>query len=117
MREQGIMLLSTEEYNMAQYRWSAHSWSSTESVFVSSMLFVNYETMSCNVFELLNVVIGFMIIFGIIFCLNYGTSMCFICKKTYGSISVYVPLVYQIRSRKTSLIDRLFSFDPFRIQN
>jgi hypothetical protein len=37
--------------------------SSTEAVFVSSMLFVNYETLSCNVFELLNVVIGLVIIF------------------------------------------------------
>jgi hypothetical protein len=28
MREQGIMLLSTKEYNMAQakYHWNAHPW-------------------------------------------------------------------------------------------
>jgi hypothetical protein len=30
------------------------------SVFVSSMLFVNYKTMPCNVFELLNIVIGLL---------------------------------------------------------
>jgi hypothetical protein len=47
-------------------------------VSVSSMLFVNYETMSCNVFELLNVVIEL-----VIFCSNYGTSMHFICKKIH----------------------------------
>jgi hypothetical protein len=45
-------------------------------VYVSSMLFVNYKTMSCNVFELLNVVIELVII-----CSNYGISMRFICKK------------------------------------
>jgi hypothetical protein len=67
-------------------------------VFVSSMLFVNYETMSCNVFELLNVVIGLVIIFGVIFYSNYGTSMYFICKKkTYGSVSASMPPVYQAR--------------------
>jgi hypothetical protein len=48
---------------------------------VSSMLFVNYETMSCNVFELLNIVIRLVIIFGVIFCSNYGTSRCFIYKN------------------------------------
>jgi hypothetical protein len=44
-------------------------------VSVSSMLFVNYETMSCNAFELLNVVIGLVIMFGVIFCSNFGGSM------------------------------------------
>jgi hypothetical protein len=45
------------------------------------MLFVNYETISCNVFELLNIVVGLVIIFEVIFCSNYRTSMFFICKK------------------------------------
>ena len=69
------------------------------SVFVSSMLFVNYETKSCNVFELLNVVIGLVIMFGVIFCSNLGTSMCFICKNTYGSVSVSMRPIYQARSQ------------------
>jgi hypothetical protein len=47
------------------------------------MLFVNYETMPGNV------VIGFMIIFGIIFCSNYRISTCFICKN-HDSISTSV---------------------------
>jgi hypothetical protein len=62
-------------------------------VFVSSMLFVNYETISCNVFELLNVVIGLLIMFGVIFSLNYGASMCFIYKNTHGVVSVFMPPV------------------------
>jgi hypothetical protein len=45
-------------------------------VFVSSMLFVNYEIMLCNVFKLLNVIIGLVIMFGVIFCSTYGASMC-----------------------------------------
>ena len=44
-------------------------------VFVSSMLFVNYEIMLCNVFKLLNVIIGLVIMFGVIFCSTYGASM------------------------------------------
>jgi hypothetical protein len=48
-----------------------------------SFEFKNYEPMSCNVFELLNIVIGLVIMFRVIFCSNYGTSMCFICKKIH----------------------------------
>jgi hypothetical protein len=85
-----------------------------EPVFVSSMLFMNCEKMSCNVFELLNVLIGPVIIFGVIFCSNYGTSLCFL-QKTYGSVSTFVPPVYQAMSRLIGLIGRLISFEPFRI--
>jgi hypothetical protein len=63
-------------------------------IYVSSMLFVNYETMLCNVFELLNIVIGLVIMFVVIFCSKLGTLMCFICKNTYGSISVSMLPVY-----------------------
>jgi hypothetical protein len=68
------------------------------------MLFVNYETISCNVFELLNIVVGLVIIFEVIFCSNYRTSMFFICKKTYGSVSISVPPIYLVRSRFIGLI-------------
>jgi hypothetical protein len=88
-----------------------------EGVFVSSMLFVNYETMSCNVFELLNIVIGLVIIFWVIFYSNYGTLMYFICKKTYGSVSASMPPVYQARIRFMGLIGRSIGFEPFWIQN
>jgi hypothetical protein len=42
----------------------------------------------CNVVAtfrglLLNVVIGLAIMFRVIFCLNYVTSICFICKKIH----------------------------------
>jgi hypothetical protein len=63
-------------------------------VYVSSMLFLNYGTMLCNVFELLNIVIGLVIMFGVIFCSNLGTLMCFICKNTYGSVSISMMPVY-----------------------
>lgn len=78
-------------------------------VFVSSVLFVNYETMSCNVLELLNVVIGLVIMFGVIFCSNLGTSMCFICKNTYSSPSASMTPVNQPRSR-------FIGFKPFQIE-
>lgn len=51
--------------------------------------------MACNVFELINVVIGLVIMFGVIFCSNLGTSMCFICKNTYGSVLDSMRPVYQ----------------------
>jgi hypothetical protein len=85
-------------------------------VSVSSMLFVNYETMSYNVFELLNVVIGLVIMFGVIFCSNYGASMCFVCKNTHGSVCVSMPLVYQARRRLIGLIGRFIDLHPFQIQ-
>jgi hypothetical protein len=85
-------------------------------VFVSSVLFVNYETMSCNVLELLNVVIGLVILFEVIFCSNYGASTCFICKSTYGSVFVSMLPVYQARSWLIGLIGRFIGFKPFRIK-
>jgi hypothetical protein len=51
-------------------------------VFVSSMLFVNYEIMLCNIFKLLNVIIGLVIMFGVIFCSTYGLQCA--CKITYA---------------------------------
>jgi hypothetical protein len=78
-------------------------------VFVFSTLFANYETMSCNIFELLNVVIRLVIIFMVIFCSNYEISMCFICKNTYSSPSASMTPVNQPRSR-------FIGFKPFQIE-
>jgi hypothetical protein len=72
--------------------------------------------MACNVFELINVVIGLVIMFSVIFCSNYGTSMWFICKNTYGSLFVSMPPVYEARSRLIELIGRFISFKPFWIK-
>lgn len=69
----------------------------------------------CNVVAtfrglLLNVVIGLAIMFRVIFCLNYVTSICFICKKnTYGSVSASMTPVNQPRSR-------FIGFKPFQIE-
>jgi hypothetical protein len=49
-------------------------------------------------FELLNVVIGFVIMFKVIFCSNYVISMCLICKNTYGLVYVSISPVYQTMS-------------------
>jgi hypothetical protein len=77
------------------------------------MLFANHETMSYNVFELLNVVIRLVIIFVVIFYSNYEISMCFICKNTYGSVSASMTPVNQPRSR---LMSRFIGFKPFQIE-
>jgi hypothetical protein len=71
---------------------------------------------ACNVFELLNVVIGFVITFGVIFCSNYGTSMCFICQKS-GSISAPLLPVYQVSNRLIGLFGRLIGLEPFELKN
>jgi hypothetical protein len=137
MREQCIMLLSMEEYNMtqAQYQWNAPpwEWSSTEDqlwimkhVYVSSMLFVNvnYETMSCNVFELLNVVIGHVIMFGVIFCSNYGPQCALFVKYIWlgfffyaTNLSGHEPIYrsYRLIYRFWIVLNKLgdFNFDRF----
>jgi hypothetical protein len=91
--------------------------STMKHVYVSLILSVNYETMSCNVFELLNVVIGLVIMFGVIFCTNYGASMCFIYKNTHDSVSISVPPVYQARSRLIGLIERFIGLKRFEFKN
>jgi hypothetical protein len=61
-----------------------------EDVLVSLMLFVNYETISCNIFELLNVIIGLVIIFGVIFCSNYGTYVLYLQKNIWFDFCIRV---------------------------
>jgi hypothetical protein len=59
-------------------------------VFISSMLFVNYQTMSCNVFELLNVFIGLVIIFGVIFLFKlWGFNVLYLQKYTWIGFCFY----------------------------
>lgn len=83
-------------------------------VFISLMLFVNYEIMLCNVFKLLNVIIGLVIMFGSFFIQLTGLQCA--CKITYGSVSVSMPSVYQAKSRLIDLIDRFIGFEPFQIK-
>jgi hypothetical protein len=58
----------------------------TEGCITSLMLFLNYETMTCNVFELLNIVIGLVITFRY-FLLNFRKFNEFYLTKTRGSVS------------------------------
>jgi hypothetical protein len=68
----------------------------TQGCIVSLILFVNYETMACNVFKLLNIVIGLVIIFGSSFIQIIGSQCALFVKKTSGLIAAPLLPVYQV---------------------
>jgi hypothetical protein len=72
-------------------------------VYCILMLFVNHETVTCNVFKLLNVVIELVITFGPF--LSICDLNVLYLTKTRGSISIY-----HVKDRLIGCIGRLIDF-------
>ena len=80
------------------------------------MLFVNYETMSCNVFELLNVVIGLVIMFGSSFVQIMGPQCALFAKTHMDRFWILCDRFISRIGRFIGRIGRFIVWKPVRIQ-